>query len=257
MPAEMRLVDECYSDIETGVQPRLDKAALASLLQITGRIGRERVQADELNNETIALVLQPSADSHHFRSVWLISANELFAVTPPKTKHRSTLMAWWIDQLQMPQMPIECPSSYLQKRPTHDTNPWYLKDPKRAAIEEFELGLGPILRDVDFIQFDVALQEPAWVILADRFDAGWTANWHLAKGDHEKTRLPIFRAGGLAMAIPLPAGSYRIEMTYRPQSVVWGIAMSSISFIVLSVLLLLKLSGWRRSMKKMKPSDAI
>ena len=88
--------------------------------------------------------------------------------------------------------------------------------------------------------------QPGLLFLSEKWLPGWQARW---QGDQS---LPVARANRAFLAIPVPAGSGVLELIYRPQSVVWGLAASAIGWLGLffalrSQLLAAARTTWRRA----------
>ncbi len=83
------------------------------------------------------------------------------------------------------------------------------------------------------------------LFLSEKWLPGWQALW---RGE---LSLPVVRAHRAFLAIPVPAGSGTLDLVYRPQSAVWGLAASGIGWVGLLIALRLHLSVaaqavWRR-----------
>ena len=63
------------------------------------------------------------------------------------------------------------------------------------------------------------------LFLSQKWLPGWQALWQ------GQQALPVARANRAFLAIPLPAGSGTLELVYRPRSVVWGMAVSTIGWV--------------------------
>jgi hypothetical protein len=63
------------------------------------------------------------------------------------------------------------------------------------------------------------------VVVRDAFARGWT-------GQVDGAPAPVFRADGRHLALPVPAGSSRVGLTYRPPHLGWGFALSLLSALV-------------------------
>jgi hypothetical protein len=77
---------------------------------------------------------------------------------------------------------------------------------------------------------------PAYVVLADPYYPGWTA-------DVDGNRSRVYRAYRALRALYLPAGDHAMEFVYRPASVYWGGALTACGFLGC---LGMGLVGWRR-----------
>ena len=87
-------------------------------------------------------------------------------------------------------------------------------------------------REANTFDIDARMQCRGVVIAGDEDDDGWRA-WV----DGEST--PVYQAYGIARAVEVPAGHHRVEMRYRPRSVVEGAVLSGIGFVVVLGLLFL------------------
>lgn len=85
----------------------------------------------------------------------------------------------------------------------------------------------------DVIEANVSLSRPAYLIVQEYYDPGWTAE--IEQADGTKTTRPIERANLIFQAIPLPAGEHRVTLRYQPASFTRGLAISLISLILLVV----------------------
>ncbi len=81
-----------------------------------------------------------------------------------------------------------------------------------ARLASYEPGL---------VRVAVAAQTPAWLVVSEGFDRGWRA-----RVDGAPAR--IFRANGVFLGVPLPAGAREVVLSYRPASFVAGAALSAI-----------------------------
>jgi hypothetical protein len=77
---------------------------------------------------------------------------------------------------------------------------------------------------------------PGYVVLADPFYPGWTA-------DLDGQRATVYRAYRALRAVYVPAGEHTIEFVIRPASVYWGGALTGLGLLAC---LGLGLLGWRR-----------
>ncbi|HSB62972.1 MAG TPA: YfhO family protein, partial [Thermoanaerobaculia bacterium] len=68
-----------------------------------------------------------------------------------------------------------------------------------------------------------------WLVLAEAFDPGWTA-------EVDGRAVPIYRANGPFMAVPTPAGSSIVRVRYRPRSFLFGAALSALGVVALAYL---------------------
>jgi hypothetical protein len=66
-----------------------------------------------------------------------------------------------------------------------------------------------------------------WLVLAEAFDPGWTA-------DVDGRAARVYRANGPFMAVPVPAGSSVVRVRYRPRSFLLGAALSALGLVALA-----------------------
>jgi hypothetical protein len=84
-------------------------------------------------------------------------------------------------------------------------------------------GMGPFRAAVE-----VALEEPAIVVLSVAYAPGWRAR---ATGPAGSLAPPVVPAYGTLVASPLPAGSWTIRWTYLPTAVILGLAVSLLAAV--------------------------
>ena len=72
---------------------------------------------------------------------------------------------------------------------------------------------------------------PAWLVLTDTWFPGWTARV-------DGAAVPIARANHAFRAVALPAGTHRVEFTFRPRGLVTGAGVSVLALGVVGALLL-------------------
>jgi hypothetical protein len=82
------------------------------------------------------------------------------------------------------------------------------------------------------IELAVELNDPAVLLLADTFTNDWQAT--IVRTTKQQS-LPVYRANRLFRGMLLPAGEYRVRLTYQPRSFVWGTYVSVVSWIVLII----------------------
>jgi hypothetical protein len=75
------------------------------------------------------------------------------------------------------------------------------------------------------IRMQVDAPRDGYLVLADAFAPGWRAEIGGAP-------TPILRANGLFRTVRVPAGRHLVEMTYLPQSVMAGFAISGLSALL-------------------------
>jgi hypothetical protein len=95
------------------------------------------------------------------------------------------------------------------------------------------------------VTLDVALDGPAWVVLADSWGPGWHATATGERG--ERVELNVFRAYMALRAVHLPTGgAWTVEFWYLPDSFRAGVAVSGATMLVLLALGLAPLVMSRR-----------
>ena len=76
----------------------------------------------------------------------------------------------------------------------------------------------------DRVELQCTLDQDGYVLLAETWDPGWTATLDGAPAE-------ILRANFGFRAVAAPAGTHRIEMTYRPLPLVLGLAVSGFGWL--------------------------
>jgi len=76
----------------------------------------------------------------------------------------------------------------------------------------------------DRVILEADLEQPGYVVLVDAFDAGW-------KVTLDDREAPLLRANVAFRAVSVPAGRHRVEMRYRPASIVLGLAISALALL--------------------------
>jgi hypothetical protein len=76
----------------------------------------------------------------------------------------------------------------------------------------------------------VTNRRPALLVIADYFDANWTAS--LIEGDR-LTRLPRVRVNRLLTGVPIPPGDYRVQLVYRDMRLQRGAWLSGLAWLAL------------------------
>lgn len=79
------------------------------------------------------------------------------------------------------------------------------------------------------VEARVESQGGGWLVLAEAFDPGWTA-------DVGGRSVPVYHANGPFMAVPVPAGSSVVSVRYRPRSLFLGAALSALGLLFLAFL---------------------
>ena len=83
------------------------------------------------------------------------------------------------------------------------------------------------------------MSAPGHLVLVDTFDPGWRA-----AVDGKPTTL--LRANVAFQAVPVPAGTHRVELVYRPPSVMWGVLITALA-VVVALALVLRAAAARRN----------
>jgi uncharacterized membrane protein YfhO len=73
----------------------------------------------------------------------------------------------------------------------------------------------------------------------DAFDPAWRA----AVDGRPAT---ILRANVVFQAVPVPAGAHRVELVYRPRSVIWGTVITALA-LVMALVVALRSTAVRRN----------
>ena len=89
------------------------------------------------------------------------------------------------------------------------------------------------------VEITGAVDHPAWVVLTDNWHSNWTAT---VNGRPTQ----IARVNGTFRGVPVPAGSFRLEMSYAPRSLPVAIAISLIAVMAVFGLILIPSRGLRR-----------
>jgi hypothetical protein len=98
----------------------------------------------------------------------------------------------------------------------------------RVTIEE---------RRADSLRLRADMDREGYLVLLETYDPGWRVRV-------DGQRRPLLRANGAFRAVRLPAGTHRVEMTYRPPAVLAGATLSLAGSAVAAALCL---RGRRRS----------
>ena len=91
-------------------------------------------------------------------------------------------------------------------------------------------------RESTDIEVETRTPAPAVLVLSELSYPGWSA-----KVDGDERRL--LRADGILRAVEVPAGTHRVELSYRPTN--WTLALA-LTFAGLAALLGACAYGWRR-----------
>jgi len=77
----------------------------------------------------------------------------------------------------------------------------------------------------DALRLEVQSASPAWLVLLDTWDRGWTATL-------DGLPVPIARADQAFRAVAIPPGRHVVEQRYRPTSAVGGAALSALAWVL-------------------------
>jgi hypothetical protein len=80
----------------------------------------------------------------------------------------------------------------------------------------------------DRLQITTRSDAPAYLVLLDSFDPGWTV--HL-----DGRPVPLLRANLAFRAVAVPAGEHRLEFLYRPRPLLAGLAVSALTLVAAAV----------------------
>jgi hypothetical protein len=72
---------------------------------------------------------------------------------------------------------------------------------------------------------EATLSRPGHLVLVDTFDPGWRATV-------DGKPAALLRANVAFQAVPMAAGVHRVELMYRPGSVVWGVVITALAVVV-------------------------
>ena len=86
---------------------------------------------------------------------------------------------------------------------------------------------------------EVVLSGVGHLVLVDAFDPGWRAAV-------DGRPAPILRANVVFQAVPVPAGAHRVELVYRPRSVIWGTVITALA-LVMALVVALRSTAVRRN----------
>jgi hypothetical protein len=110
-----------------------------------------------------------------------------------------------------------------------------------AALEgdlSFQGSAAEVERRSDRVVLDVQANAPALLVLVENFGSGWHASIDGAS-------VAVSRANAAFRAVRVPAGHHRVEMRYRPASVLLGLAISVVAVI--------GLLGWTWAERRRSP----
>jgi hypothetical protein len=82
------------------------------------------------------------------------------------------------------------------------------------------------------IEVETSTSAPAFLLVKEAWYPGWRA---VVRPDAEKggpgREVPVVRGDLMMMAVPVPAGRWQVELTYRPQTVKWGAVLSGLGWL--------------------------
>jgi hypothetical protein len=108
-------------------------------------------------------------------------------------------------------------------------------------------GFRGVVRLVEFrpdrVLLEAELSHPGFVVLVDAFAPGWRATV-------DEAAAATLRANAIFRAVPVPRGRHRIELSYRPPSVVAGLSISAVAVLAL---LMAALRGLRAGSPRRSP----
>jgi hypothetical protein len=77
---------------------------------------------------------------------------------------------------------------------------------------------------LDSLVAEIETSDPAWLVVLEAAHPGWTARI-------DGTPVPISTANFLFRAVPVPAGTHRVEMQYRAPGLRLGLALSAAALV--------------------------
>ncbi len=133
-------------------------------------------------------------------------------------------------------------ATMLERLSTPNFNPYKVVLLERPPIEPLGIQARELPGDVHIAEYKnnhivlkASLQRPGWLVLSEMFHPGWRATVNGAPAT-------VYRANYLLRAVPLPAGSHRIELTFLPDSFVTGAVISTTAALILIVIFVV---SWR------------
>jgi Bacterial membrane protein YfhO len=102
----------------------------------------------------------------------------------------------------------------------------------------------------DRVILEADLEQPGYLVLVDAFDPGWK----VTLDDHEA---PLLRANVAFRAVSVPAGRHRVEMRYRPASVVLGLTTSALAMLTAAAAWVTPLVRARRAQAAPAPAEPL
>jgi hypothetical protein len=109
-------------------------------------------------------------------------------------------------------------------------------DPREVAVVETPLGLPDACRGTvelraetaTHLSFSVNLETAGIIVLADRWDPGWSAYLN-------GVRVPILQVNHAVRGVVAPQGLATLEFRYEPRSFAWGLILAGTSTMALSL----------------------
>jgi len=85
------------------------------------------------------------------------------------------------------------------------------------------------------IDVEVETSDPAWLLVKEAWYPGWRAVLRSRSGsgafDAQTREVPVVRGDLLMMAVPVPAGRWQVELSYRPRVLGWGVGLSVVGWL--------------------------
>ena len=110
---------------------------------------------------------------------------------------------------------------------------------ERAADPAFTGSVRIVELRQDRLLAEAELTAAGHVVFVDAHDPGWRARV-------DGVPAPVLRANLAFRAVPVPAGRHRLELAYRPWSVLWGLGLSALGAAATAL-------AWRASRPRKKP----
>jgi hypothetical protein len=99
-----------------------------------------------------------------------------------------------------------------------------LEQGEALASDEFSGSVAIVTLLPDRLVADVQLSQPGYLVTTDGYDPGW-------KASVDGRPASLLRANVAFRAVPVPAGTHRMEQVYRPRSVSAGLAISGLALL--------------------------
>lgn len=96
--------------------------------------------------------------------------------------------------------------------------------PVHGAADGFLAATRVVSRRTNALDVEVEMSHPGWLVVVEGYEPGWTA-----RADGEP--VPLLRANALFRAVPVPAGTHRVEMRYRPPGLRAGILLTAAAVV--------------------------